>query len=310
MGGEHNIQVALTGCRNYGPAGLDAALEYLLETMGPRVASGDKVLVKPNLVSARKGALACSEPAFVSSLASKFLDLGCSVSVADSPAFGTAAGVARKCGLDRALKPLGIEVLTLDNPAPIELSAGGCIGVSGDALEADLIVNAPRLKAHCQMRVTACVKNLFGCVAGMRKAVAHHRLGERGNRFESMIMDVAAALPPVFSVLDAVTAMHVTGPSGGRPIDLGFLAAGDSVAVDTAVYGMLGLEPVEVALWREARQRNLPQAFSKNLEFPLKQPADFRIPVFIIPQKLDPVSFNPWRLATGAVKRLKERFCG
>jgi uncharacterized protein (DUF362 family) len=218
--------------------------------------------------------------------------------------------VAKKSGLAAALATLGLDVKTLDDPVPVDLSSGGCIGVSRTALEAQCIVNVPRLKAHCQMRVTACVKNLFGCVPGMRKALAHSRLGERGNRFEAMIMDVYLALPPVFSVLDGVTAMHVTGPSGGKPVALGFMAAGDSVAVDSAVYQMLGLGPGEIALWREAQERGLPGAFACDLAFPLSRPGDFDCSAFEVPRALDPVSFNPWRLATGAVKRAKERLCG
>lgn len=302
--------VALAACASYQRPLPNSALAELFSALGPNVTPGLKVLVKPNLVSSRKGALACSEPEFVAAVCRMLLDLGAKVQVADSPAFGTAAGVARKCGLADALSHLGLDVQTLDDPVPVDLPSGGCMGVSRRALEAELIVNAPRLKAHCQMRVTACVKNLFGCVPGMRKALAHHRLGDRGSRFEAMIMDVYLALPPVFSVLDGVTAMHVTGPSGGEPVSLGFMAAGDSVAVDTAVYQMLGLRPGDVALWREARERGLPGARSEDLRYPLARPGDFDCSGFVAPGVLDPVSFNPWRLATGAVKRIKERLCG
>lgn len=310
MGGVKSIQTAFTDCRGYQEHLLSPALTRLFDAVGPSGLGGANVLVKPNLVSARKGALACSEPAFVAGVCQALFDAGARITVADSPAFGTAAGVARKCGLARALDPLDLHVETLDKPVRLDLASGGCIGVSGRALDADLIVNVPRLKAHCQMRVTACVKNLFGCVPGMRKAVAHHRLGERGKRFEAMILDVHESLPPVFSILDGITAMHVTGPSGGKPLALGFLAAGESVAVDTAVYGMLDLTPERVALWREARKRDLPGALAEDLGYPLARPGDFDCSAFVVPDQLDPVSFNPWRLATGAIKRFKERLCG
>jgi uncharacterized protein (DUF362 family) len=304
------IPVALTACGDYEPATLDAAVDALMTAVGPNLAPGSRILVKPNLISARKGPLACSEPAFIASICRRFMDAGSRVAVADSPAFGTASGVAEKCGLADALRPLGLRVRTLKLPLSIELSRGGGIGVSRDALESDLIVSAPRLKAHCQMRITGCLKNLFGCVPGMRKATAHHRFGDRGDMFESMIMDVATALPPSFAILDAVTAMHVTGPHGGRPIDLGFLAAGNCLAVDTAIYGMLGLAPDDLSLWREARARGLPAAFSENLAFPLDSPEDFDCSDFKVPVMLDPVSFNPWRLATGAFRRFRARLGG
>lgn len=310
MGETESIPVALAPCRDYSRPELEAVLESLLTAVAPDIARGVRVLIKPNLVSARKGALACSEPAFIAALCEKFIDLGAHVLVADSPAFGTAAGVAKRCGLAMALKPLGVRISSLGRPTPVKLSFGRRIGVSRDALEAGLIISAPRLKAHCQMRISACVKNLFGCTPGMRKALAHHRFGERGNCFEAMILDIAQALPPLFSVLDAITAMHVTGPSSGPPVHLGFMAAGDPFAVDTAVYGMLGLTPGEVALWREARDRGLPGAFAENLDFPLMRTGEFDCSGFRVPDRLEKVSFNPWRLGIGAMKRFRERLRG
>ncbi|WP_461210339.1 DUF362 domain-containing protein [Desulfocurvus sp. DL9XJH121] len=302
------IPVALTRQPDYEPAALLEAVDRAFSAIGFAPSRGERVLVKPNLVAARGPALACTEPAMARAACSWLLDHGCEVAAGDSPAFGSARGVAAKVGLLDVLDELGVPLMTLDTPQALPLTQGGGVGLSSLALACDRILNLPRLKAHGQMRVSAGVKNLFGCVTGMRKALAHSRFGDQGTRFESLILDVAMALPPVTTLLDAVRCMHRDGPIGGAPLDLGFLAASpDPVALDTAVYGLLSLAPGDVALWREARDRDLPGAFAENLAFPLDAPDGLDASAFQVPQALRPVTFHPLRLARGAVLRLFSR---
>ncbi len=300
--------VALARCAAYG-ADLAERVDAVLAGCGFAPGAGSRVLVKPNLVSAARGPLGCSQPEVVAAACRWLLDRGCRVTVADSPAFGTAAGVATKCGLARALEPLGLRVEGLGQARALELSFGASVGLSARAAEQDAILSVPRLKAHGQMRVTAAVKNLFGCVVGMRKALAHSRFGERENRFEAMLLDLLEALPPVATLLDAVVGMHVTGPTGGEPYPLGMLGGScNPVALDTAAYLVLHLTPADVPLWREAQARGLCGARPGEAAYPLLAPQDFDAGGFVIPGLLDPVSFAPLRLARGALKRLYLNF--
>lgn len=302
------VPVALARCPDYAPAPLAETVDRALAAIDFSPTPGTRVLVKPNLVSARKEALACTEPAVVRAACQWLLDRGCRVTVGDSPAFGSAEGVAAKVGITEALADLGVPVISLGAPEPLALTLGGSIGLSTTAREADCILNLPRLKAHCQMTVTAAVKNLFGCVTGMRKAFAHTRFGERENRFESMILDVAANLPPVTTLLDGIRAMHGTGPTGGEPYELGLVAASNCpVSLDTAVCSILHLSPGDVALWREAQARNIPGARLEELDFMLENPDAFDASGFELPGTLTPVTFHPVRLAKGAVKRALTR---
>ncbi|BBD08387.1 DUF362 domain-containing protein [Desulfovibrio ferrophilus] len=300
--------VALTHCPSYDTVVLTQSVASVFSAIDFAPASGTRVLIKPNLVSASKGPLGCSEPAMVRAACLWLKDHGCRVTVGDSPAFGSAKGVADKVGITAALKGLDVPIISLGKPRPLDLSFGGCIGLSAMACEADIILNLPRLKAHCQMTITASVKNLFGCVTGMRKAIAHTRFGEQDNRFEAMILDVAAALPPVVTLLDGVNCMHVTGPTGGETFELGLIGASNCpVSLDTALYSILHLSPGAIALWREAQARNTPGAQLHELSFPLEQPEAFDATGFEIPGQLTPVSFHPVRLAKGALKRVLTR---
>ncbi|GAH09440.1 unnamed protein product, partial [marine sediment metagenome] len=172
-------------------------------------------------------------------------------------------------------------------------SRAGLVAVSGPVLEFDVIVNLPKLKVHRMLGLSGAVKNHFGCVTSVWKALLHLLLGDRSNHFESMLLDLLTLLPPSVSLLDAVTAMHVTGPVDGEPFFLNLLAASPSaVALDTALYSLLHLSPPAVPLWQEALRRKIPGANFKDLIFPLASLESFDAAGFIIPPGLQPVGFH------------------
>ena len=166
--------VALTSCSSYAAAAATEAVGRTLDASGWHPPRGP-VLVKPNLL--RAVPLACTHPQVTAAVCRWLLDKGARVTVADSPGFGSARGVSRAIGLDAALAPLGVRVCALDDPVPVPLRGGGSWGVTRTALEADAIVSVPRVKAHAQVRLTLAVKNLFGCICGLGKVMAHSRRG-------------------------------------------------------------------------------------------------------------------------------------
>lgn len=304
------IDVALARVEAYEESALLCEAGRILAAVGFRPAVGSLVLLKPNLVSGTNAGLCTTHPLLVRAACRLALEHGARVVVADSPAFGSAESVAGRSGLAEALRGLPVKLATLCSPRRLALRQGGSLGLAALALEADVILNLPKLKAHNQMRMSAAVKNLFGCVVGCRKAIAHARWGDHGNRFESALMDVAQALlPKCVHLLDGVTAMHVCGPVHGKPYELGMLAASSSgVGLDTAFYALLGLTPEQVPLWAEAVCRGLPGADPKDIAYPLLQPADFDVSGFSIPQVLSEQTFHPYRLIRGRLRSLCARF--
>lgn len=293
-----NIPVALARCQDYHSPVLSETVGALLEAIGYRPAPGDRVLVKPNLLAATPpDFLPCTHPQVVRAVCRYLLDWGARVQVGDSPSLGTAAHIAARIGLNEALADLGVPLVELHHPKVVRLSfPGGRAGLSRLALDNDLILNLPKLKVHRMLRLTGAVKNFFGCITGLRKALMHGVYGW-SNRFESMLLDLHDHLPPSLSLMDAVTAMHVGGPVHGQPYNLELLAASPSaVGLDAAVFSLLGLSALEVATWREALRRRLPGAALSDLWYPLEPPQAFANNGFQIPQDLDPVGFNPIRL--------------
>ncbi|MEZ7196834.1 DUF362 domain-containing protein [Pseudodesulfovibrio karagichevae] len=296
--------VAILSVPEYRSDLLGPAVARLLETIGFAPAPGDRVLVKPNLVNGSNAAHCTTHPLVVRAACAWLLDHGAKVTVADSPAFGPASYVAGASGLGEALRELGLEVRSLGRPAPLPLTLGGTIGLSRDALEADRILNLPKLKVHCQMTVSGAVKNLFGCVVGFRKAYAHHRLGHSHAVFRSMIMDVYRALPRTTHLMDAVRPMHRDGPIKGEPFPLGMLAASNNgVALDTMACTLLGLKPEQVPLWEEAETRGMDGAHQDRLAYPLESLEGFDTTGFMLSEVRE-LSFAPMRLIRGRIRSL------
>lgn len=299
------IPVALVRCSDYNFSALSNLVGTLLEAIGWQPSRGSRVLVKPNLLAPKPpDFLPCTNPRVVRAACEYLLDLGARVTVGDSPSFGTGNRVAQKIGLTQALADLPVDLIDLNRPMLAKLSShGGIVAISRQALENDVILNLPKLKVHRMMAISGAVKNHFGCVTSLWKALLHVVMGDRGNRFESMLMDLLDLLPPSVSLLDAVMAMHVTGPVDGLPFALEMLAASPSaVALDTAIYTLLRLCPADVPLWQEAVRRNILGANPGDLAYPLEPLDSFDARDFVIPTTLQPAGFHPFRLAKRLMK--------
>ncbi|MFW5792085.1 MAG: DUF362 domain-containing protein [Desulfohalobiaceae bacterium] len=300
-----HLSVHLIEQPDYAQNALDRTVGGLLQAVTEGLGNGLRVLVKPNLITATNAGISCTHPGVVLAVCGFFLARGDSVQVGDSPAFGSARYVAGRSGLSRALSRLPVTLVGFDRGRRVVLSGGQSAAIAVQALECDLLVNVPKLKAHAQMRVSGCVKNLFGCVVGLRKALAHARLGNDPGRFSRLILDIGDHLPHTLHLVDGVQAMHTTGPVHGRRLDFGLLgAAADSIALDTALYTLLGLTPEQVPLWREALRQERPGAFASTLEFPVLEPGHFAGRGFELPTNLTPISFHPLQLLQSALRRL------
>lgn len=303
-----SARVAIARILEYESTLLESATALILEETGLRPSPGQRVLVKPNLVSPSNARHCCTNPLVVRAACAYLLDCGARVTVADSPALGNAAYAAKRSGLDKAMASLGLKVKSLKRATPLALTIGGTIGISRDALESDVIVNVPKLKVHCQMTMSGAVKNLFGCVVGFRKAVAHNRLGHSHDVFRSMLMDVYTALPQTHHLTDGIHPLHKDGPINGKPYELGLLAASDNgIAIDTAAYSILGLRPEQIPLWEEALKRRMAGAATTDISYPLEQPTLFNHTGFELSAER-PLDFHVSRIVKGRIRSLLKHF--
>lgn len=299
--------VAILRCRHYDQKKIIDCLDRIAATSSFVIPVGAKVLLKPNLVSGRGHTpLACSQPEFVAAVAKWCLDHGAQVSIGDSPAIGRATSVMRSCGISAALQGLPVQQVHFSSSRRVTLSCGRKVGLASAALEADLVINLPRVKAHSQTLVTLAVKNYFGCVKGFRKALLHQSLGRRPEQFARMLLELPSLLPTGITFIDGITTMHKTGPIHGERFDLGLVAgAVNPVALDTALLSVLAIAPEKSIICREAMRQKLAGSTLSDLFYPLLSPQEVAVKDFVVPSRLTPIPFAAPHVCASIVRRVR-----
>jgi len=254
--------VSLQALQNYHPAAVDVALARLLEPLGgiqAFISPGQKVLLKPNMLAGKSPAKAVTtHPEIVRAVIRLAQQAGGIVSVGDSPGLGNPEQVASKCGILQVLEETGAGFAPFSESVPVQVSVGTFhqLELSRDVLEADVIINLPKLKTHQMMGLTCAVKNLFGAVVGMRKARLHLQAGADKAFFALMLLEIAERVAPALNIVDAVVGMEGNGPGSGDPVAIGALLAGrDPLAVDTLACELVRMPARQVWTQQIARQR-------------------------------------------------------
>jgi len=214
---------------------------------GEAVRSRSRVVIKPNLLApARPEKAMVTHPLVVKGVAEYCLHKGACVQISDSQAMGTFDRVLKESGLEKALKGMGVVCKEFKESVKVDIGEPfNKIEIAKDALDADVLINLPKLKTHVQMRMTLGVKNLFGCVVGLRKPEWHFRTGVNREAFAQLLVRIHNAVRPSLTIIDGILAMEGEGPGrSGRPRELGVLAgSNDAVALDMTICRMLGQGP-------------------------------------------------------------------
>ncbi len=268
---------------------VETALARLLEPLGGIgrfVNRGERVLLKPNLLSGKPPeAAVTTHPEIVRAVAMMVREAGGIPLIGDSPGVGLFARVAEKAGLTAVARETGAELVEFGDPQ--EVPAVGMFRrfeLARPYLEADRIINLPKLKTHEMMTLTCAVKNLFGAVVGPAKAAWHLKAGADREVFAQMLVEISRIRVPDLTIVDGIVAMEGNGPGSGDPRALGVLLAGTNpVAVDVIAAEITGIP--EQLLYTERAARKLGIAGSDRSTVtvcgtPLDQVrvTDFRLP--------------------------------
>lgn len=254
--------------------------------MGAFVRPGERVLLKPNMLSAKTpDAAVTTNPEIVRVVIELVREAGAIPFVGDSPGIGKLQRVAERCGIMQVLEETGTELVEFTEP--VQVSGSGIFKrfeLARPYLEADRLINLPKLKTHGMMTMTCAVKNLFGAVVGAGKIAWHLRAGEDRDLFAQMLLEIYQLRKPDLNIVDAVTAMEGDGPSGGDPRHVGLLiAGGNAVSVDVIAGEILGIPKKLLYLERVAAKFGLPGIERRSIQvsgFPLREARveDFKLP--------------------------------
>lgn len=293
-------RVVLVKCHDYATDSVDEALERItqyLGGMGKFIKRGDKVLLKPNLLVGKPPEKhVTTHPSIVEAVAKSVMEKGAIPFIGDSPALGNIQSVAKKAEIKKVADRLGIKLISFNNS--VEVKGKGekvfkKLAVAREALDADVIINLPKLKTHSQMLLTLGVKNMFGCVVGMRKSQWHLKAGSDRDYFATMLLELCQLLNPTITIMDGIVGMEGSGPQSGDPVKLGMLMASTNpVALDVVIATILKVDQATFPVWRVAVKKGLAGSLLNEIELVGDPLTEDEMPQFKLPQLSD-VEFGP-----------------
>ncbi|PIU42118.1 MAG: hypothetical protein COS99_01835 [Candidatus Omnitrophica bacterium CG07_land_8_20_14_0_80_42_15] len=254
-------QVAIARCHGYQKEELDKALGRVLELLGGLekfIKPGERVLIKPNFLSARKPEEGVNtHPEFIRAVLKKVKAITSDIMIGDSPGgFGKNIDeIYERSGVKQVAQEEGVALVKFDKSRKI-----GRYPVAVCALEADKIISLPKFKSHDIMLITAAVKNMYGVLPGIFKA-KQHSIAPSNKQLAPILVDAYSIRKPDLSIVDAIVSMDGNGPSSGRLRETDFIIAStDGVAVDSVLMKITGLEPFDLHTNKEAHDRGIGEA--------------------------------------------------
>lgn len=266
--------VVLQECATYDLEPVAAKINEAIALLGGWerfVKPQDKVLLKVNLIGPKSSESASvTHASFVRALVRILKARDCTVWIGDSSG-GAIAGLAPTA---RSFKVAGYEAVAREEGAEIKnFDSEGVVAIRPESgleetmylakplFDADVIINVPKLKTHSAQVYTGAVKNVFGCVPGLRKAM-YHRMAPAPAQLGQHIADIHKALRATghfqLHIMDGILAMQGEGPTAGSPYQAGkILASEDPLALDTVAAAMLGLTVSDVPILEVAAERGV-----------------------------------------------------
>jgi uncharacterized protein (DUF362 family) len=232
----------------------------LIGGIGDIIHPGDLVLINPSWVAppVEREAGCITLPEVTRAVADIVKAAGARPVIAESSAVGVDTEKVIQASGYRDLQELGYEVVNLKaTKAKVDLPVeNGKIFEKVECWElvkeADVIISVPKLKTHDQTEMTCAIKKLKGLLTDQAKKAMHQE-----GLFDGVI-DLLAAVKPRLAVVDAVVCQEGVGPVFGKPVEMNLILAGkDVVAVDAVCARLIGYDPEETLLTKNASARGL-----------------------------------------------------
>jgi len=199
-------KVIIKECKGYNVDNLKKQINdavNLLGGWGKFISPGMKVLLKVNLIGPKTSdTAAVTHAEFVRALAQILKELACLVWIGDSSG-GAIAGIAPTAqsfavsGLEKTAAEEGAVIKNFDKEGTVKITPRSGFTedmyIAKPMFDADFVINVPKLKTHSAAIYTGAVKNLFGCIPGLRKAEYHKTAPDPAN-FGEIIADIHNAV--------------------------------------------------------------------------------------------------------------------
>ena len=260
--------VSIVKSTQYDKGMVSQALEKTFENLGgvgkfikPRM----KVALKANLLmKKRPEEAATTHPILVGELARIVKNAGAQVLIIDSPGGPFTRSRLEDIYIGTGMKEMADEVGVQLNYDTSEAEVSNPDGkfikklkILKPLVDADLVINIPKLKTHGQMVYTGAVKNMFGAIAGISKVEYHFNMKEY-DKFADTLIDIFLSVKPALNIMDAIIGMEGPGPSAGMPKQVGvILASENAFHLDMTAINIVNIEPQSVPIIKNAIGRGL-----------------------------------------------------
>ncbi len=287
-------KVSVVKCESYDEAEVVAAVKQALKDADFRIPSGKKVLLKPNCLGAFAPDMAITtHPAVLAALIRLFREKDCDVVIGESSGMAQKFSTERafdECGITKIAHELNVKLMAFEKGRIKQIELKGYkIGIADGIQGYDLIVNVAKLKTHELMKFTGAVKNIFGFVAGARKAYLHSVFHSE-EEFAGLLVDLYERITPQLNIIDGVIGLEGNGPgTGGTPKKTGLiLASKNAVALDIVASRTIGYDPMSVMTNKIAVERKLVEdnitVVGDNIKVEYQKPKSVRqlLPGFLV----------------------------
>jgi len=244
------IKISLVKCEEYNKAyhAVNEAIR-LIGGIDSFIRPGERILIKPNLLSPREPEKAVTTHPEVVKAVIKLVKKAEAVPiVGDSPggAIRNIQNLWEKTGMLEVCRKENVELVNFEAAGSQEFDINDenvrKVNFSNAVLNCDGIINLAKLKTHSLISFSAGVKNLYGCVPGITK-VEYHKLASKNTEFADLLANIYDFLKHKirFTLIDGILAMEGDGPSSGniRKMDL-IAASQDTVLLDAFLLDALG----------------------------------------------------------------------
>ena len=255
-------------------AAVKEAVELAVGSIDAVIKPGAKVLVKPNLAfQAPATSFAVVDPRTLEAIVAylKEESKAGEVAVGDNPSLGKHIGKAREAFaqsglLDATERGKADRIIYFDEHETVHVKIPGArylheADVWKPFLDADVVINVPKMKVHLAKTVTLGIANWQGILRNDHpsddgvdgKGLHTNQQGQHRNDIDPKVVDEYRIRKADLTIVDAVIGMEGQGPHTGTPIEMGLIIAGtDTVAVDSVTGACMGFEPKEIPAVRIA----------------------------------------------------------
>ena len=259
------VQVSIVRAANYDAEEIREAVRRNIELIGGLeglVKPGNRVFVKinhlPPASPPERGII--THPIFVEGVIGLLKEVGADITVGDDIESDPGDRFSIS-GFRQMCQRTGVRLVNLREGGFVAIEGKGRllepVYVSRIAVEADVIIDLPKLKTHSLTIFTGGIKNMYGTIpASLRHR--YHRDFINVDDFNLMLTDVFAAVRPHLTIMDGIVAMEGEGPANGnlRQTNV-ILTSRDAVALDTVATSIIKLNSEDIGTIHYCNERGL-----------------------------------------------------